>query len=227
MSLIKLNDITKTYGSIVKQQVLFDINLEFEQNTFNSIIGQSGSGKSTLLNIMGTLDKPTTGDVFINDQPTAAMSKNEMALLRNKEIGFIFQFHYLLPEYTVYENVVMPYRIKEGKVTDEIRDRANHLLDIVGLTQVRDNNALAISGGQAQRAAIARALINRPSIILADEPTGNLDSETTDIVYNLLRELNDEFGTTFVVITHDPRVADQTDRIVELKDGRVIKDFLT
>jgi len=227
MSIIQLREINKTYGTIVKQQVLFDIDLEFEKNSFNSIIGQSGSGKSTLLNIMGTLDKPTSGEVYINNTLTTEYSKNELASLRNQEIGFIFQFHYLLPEYSILENVLMPYRLSHGKVSEDVHQQALDLLEEVGLTSVKDNNALAVSGGQAQRAAIARALINKPSLILADEPTGNLDSKTTKTVYNLLRDLNEEYGTTFVVITHDPGVAEQTDRVVELSDGRVVRDFLT
>lgn len=227
MSIIELKQINKTYGTVIKQQVLYDIDLAIEPKTFNSIIGQSGSGKSTLLNIIGTLDKPTSGEVIVNGTHTSTMNKTQLATFRNEEIGFIFQFHYLLPEFTLLENVVMPYRIRHGKPTSQIMDRAEELLEIVGLTKVKDNNATAISGGQAQRAAIARALINRPSLILADEPTGNLDTGSTNVVYDLLRSLNEEFGTTFVVITHDPRVAEQTDRIVELKDGRVAQDFLT
>lgn len=224
---IELKDIEKEYGREVKQKVLKGINLQFEENSFNSIIGQSGSGKSTLLNIIGTLDKPTRGSVTINGRRTDVLSKNQLAEVRNQEIGFIFQFHYLLPEFSVLENVLMPYRIRHRKIPGEVKERAIHLLERVGLKDVIRKNALAISGGQQQRTAIARALINEPKIILADEPTGNLDSESTEIVFRLLKDLNDEFGTTFVVITHNPRVAEKTDRIIEMRDGRVISDILT
>lgn len=178
-SILQLKDINKVYGEKIKNQVLFDINLEFKESSFNSIIGQSGSGKSTLMNIIGTLDKATSGEVIIDGKSTADMDKNQLAVLRNEMIGFIFQFHHLLPEYTVMENILMPYRIKHNKVTKEALERAHDLADIVGLSKVKDNKSTEISGGQQQRAAIARSLINNPRIILGDEPTGNLDSETT------------------------------------------------
>lgn len=224
---IETKNVNKIYGTEVKQQVLYDVNLNFEENSFNSIIGESGSGKSTLLNIVGTLDKPTSGEVYINGRRTDTLSRKEIAKIRNSDLGFIFQFHYLLPEFSVLENVVMPFRIKHRKVSREIYDRAEELLDIVGLAAVKNNNALAISGGQQQRAAIARALINNPKIILADEPTGNLDSKSTEVVYKLLRSLNEKYNTTFIVITHNNHVAEKTDRIIEVKDGRIVNDFLT
>ena len=225
--IIDMRDINKEYGTVVRTQVLFDLSLQFEKGSFNSIIGQSGSGKSTLLNIMGTLDTPTSGEVYINNLRTDSMKTRELAKLRNREIGFIFQFHYLLPEFNVLENVLMPYWVRKKTTPVEVVDRAKYLLDVVGLTDVIKNNANALSGGQQQRTAIARALLNNPTIILADEPTGNLDSDTTATVYKLLRQLNEEFGTTFVVITHDSHVAEQTDRIVEITDGRISKDLLT
>jgi lipoprotein-releasing system ATP-binding protein len=221
---IELKSVDKIYGTLIKTQVLFDINLNFEEKSFNSIIGQSGSGKSTLLNIMSTLDKPTNGEVFINNKKTTDRTNNELATLRNEEIGFIFQFHYLLPEFTALENVVMPYRIKTGKVDEGIIKRAEDIMDLVGLSKVKNNNALAMSGGQQQRTAIARALINNPKIIFADEPTGNLDTDATDVAYKLMREINEKFGTTFIVVTHDQKVAEKTDRIVEIKDGHIILD---
>ncbi|MFA5006331.1 MAG: ABC transporter ATP-binding protein [Candidatus Izemoplasmatales bacterium] len=224
-NVIELRHVEKIYGSAVKTQVLFDINLAFEKESFNSIIGQSGSGKSTLLNIIGTLDKPTSGDVLVNGVKTTDLSKDELASLRNKTIGFIFQFHYLLPEFTAYENVLMPVRIAGTPITDEIRARADELMALVGLTKVKDNLAVNMSGGQQQRTAIARALMNRPEIILADEPTGNLDSDTTEQVYDLLREINRKYKTTFVIITHDRRIAEKADRIVEVKDGKIRLDI--
>lgn len=223
--IIQLKNINKIYGDKVKTQVLFDVNLSFEAQSFSSIIGESGSGKSTLMNILGTLDKPTNGDVLINGVDTTKLSKNQLAALRNETIGFVFQFHYLLPEFTVLENVLMPYQIKHGKITAEAKKQADKLLDIVGLTRVRRNKATDISGGQQQRTAIARALINNPAIVLGDEPTGNLDSMTTETVYSLMRNINEEFKTTFVVITHDRRIAEKADRIIEIKDGRIDMDI--
>lgn len=225
--IVELKKINKIYGlnTPVPTQVLFDLNLEFETGTFNSIIGQSGSGKSTLLNILGTLDKATSGDVFINQKNTQEMSSDELAVLRNETIGFIFQFHYLLPEYTALENVLMPYKISKKKITQDVIDRAESLLEIVGLTKVKNNLAINMSGGQQQRVAIARSLINQPKIILADEPTGNLDSDTTEQVYELLRKINQMFQTTFIIITHDRHIAEKADRIIEIKDGKINMDI--
>ncbi|SHJ74454.1 lipoprotein-releasing system ATP-binding protein [Clostridium amylolyticum] len=224
-NIINLKDINKIYGTTIKTQVLYDINLSFEEGSFNSIIGASGSGKSTLLNILGTLDKPTSGEVYIDGTRTDTMKKNKLADLRNQTIGFIFQFHYLLPEFTALENVLMPYNIQYSKPSKETIERAEELLDMVGLTKVKNNLATNMSGGQQQRTAIARALINNPKIILADEPTGNLDSESTENVYNILRDINQKFNTTLVVITHDRRIAEKADRIVEIKDGRINLDI--
>ncbi len=220
-----MKNIDKTYGSIVKTQVLFDLSLDFEDGSFNSIIGQSGSGKSTLLNIMGTLDTPTRGEVIIDGTNTKGMSKNQLSKLRNETIGFIFQFHYLLPEFTALENVLMPYRIKKVNPPKEVYERANELLDLLGLNNVKNNLSTMMSGGQQQRTAIARALINNPKIILADEPTGNLDSESTENIYNLLREINERYKTTFIIITHDKKIAEKADRIVEIKDGIINMDI--
>lgn len=223
--ILELKNIEKEYGNKIKTQVLFDINASFEPSSFNSIIGQSGSGKSTLLNIMGTLDKATKGDIIINGINTKSLNKEKLAQLRNETLGFIFQFHFLLPEFTTLENIVMPYLIKHGSVSKEIYKRADELIEIVGLERVKNNMSTDMSGGQQQRAAIARALINKPSVILADEPTGNLDSETTDKVYDLLKDINNNYKSTFIVITHDKKIAERTDRIIELKDGRIELDI--
>lgn len=222
--IVSLNNINKYFGNVVKTQVLHDVNLSFEEGTFNSIIGASGSGKSTLLNLIGTLDKPSTGEVYINSRRTDTLKKNELAELRNETIGFIFQFHYLLPEFTDLENVLMPYKIKSSKVSKEVIQRAEYLLDLVGLSKVKNNLAVNMSGGQQQRTAIARALMNNPKIILADEPTGNLDSESSETIYNIMRDINKKFNTTFIIITHDDRIAQKADRIIEIKDGRIIQD---
>lgn len=223
--IIKLKNVNKVYGSQIKTQVLTDINLSIRNQSFNSIIGASGSGKSTLLNIIGTLDLPSSGNVYINNQRTDQMSKNQLAELRNETIGFIFQFHYLLPEFTALENVLMPHFIKSKKIDYRLESKAIELLNFVGLGKVKNNLAGNMSGGQQQRTAIARALINNPRIILADEPTGNLDSDSTEIIYKLLRQIHQEKGTTFLIITHDRRIAEKTDRIIEIKDGKIFNDF--
>ena len=226
MSALELKNITKVYGEKVKTKVLNNTDLTINEGEFVSIIGQSGSGKSTLLNIMGTLSKGSSGTLYINGINVEGMNKNELADLRNSELGFIFQFHYLLPEFTVIENILMPYSISGKKVNKEILERANELIDLVGLTKVKNNMATDLSGGQQQRAAIARALINSPKIILADEPTGNLDSNTTNDIYNLLRDINKKYNTTFVIITHDNRIAEKADRVIEVLDVNIIKDYL-
>jgi len=174
---------------------------------------------------MGTLDKATSGEIIIDGKNVKNMSNNQLAALRNSTIGFVFQFHYLLPEFTALENVLMPYEIKHGKITKEIIKKAEDYLKLVGLEDVKNNLSTKLSGGQQQRTAIARALINNPKLILADEPTGNLDSDSTETIYELLRNINQEFGTTFIIITHDKRIAEKTDRIIEIKDGRINMDI--
>lgn len=224
-NVITLAKINKIYGGAVPTQVLHDIDLEFAPSTFNGIIGQSGSGKSTLMNIMGTLDRPTSGTIQINGRRTDNMTANQLADLRNETIGFIFQFHYLLPEFTALENVLMPHLIKYGSASKDVRARANELMELVGLERVKNNLATKMSGGQQQRTAIARALIMNPRIILADEPTGNLDSDTTETIYKIMREINERYRTTFIIITHDRHIAEKTDRIIEIKDGRISLDL--
>ena len=214
-NIIELKEVRKVYGTVIKTEVLHGINLSFEEGSFNSIIGQSGSGKSTLMNIMGTLDLPTSGEITINGKRTDTMSKNDLAAVRNETIGFIFQFHYLLPEFTAFENILMPYKIKSLRSSREVIERAKELMEVVEISKVKDNLAPNMSGGQQQRTAIARALINNPKVILADEPTGNLDSDTSAKVFRLMRDLNAKYGTTFIVITHDRRIAEETDRVVE------------
>lgn len=223
--ILKMEGINKIYGEAVQTQVLYDINLSFQAGSFNSIIGQSGSGKSTLLNIMGTLDRPTSGTIQIGEEEISKLSARKLSLLRNDWLGFVFQFHYLLPEFTALENVLIPYEIKHGKVDAAGIKRAKELLNLVGLEEVQNNLATKMSGGQQQRTAIARAMMNQPKIILADEPTGNLDTDSTEMVYELMRSINEEFKTTFVIITHDKKIAEKADRIVEIKDGRINIDL--
>ncbi len=222
---LELKHVDKVYDGPVPTQVLFDINLAFAENSFNAIIGSSGSGKSTLLNIMGTLDRATKGEVWVNSQSTAKLSRDGLAELRNQTIGFVFQFHFLLPEFTALENVLLPHRIGTSIISKEIVDRAHDIMELMGLSKVKNNPSARMSGGQQQRTAIARALINQPSIILADEPTGNLDSETTETTYELLRKIHQELNTTFIIITHDRRVAEKADRIVEIRDGKIALDM--
>ncbi len=223
---VEVKGVNKVYGKTIKTVALHNLNLGFKTGSFNAIIGESGSGKSTLLNILGTLDRPTKGDVIINGVSTKNMSKGRLSDLRNETLGFVFQFHYLLPEFTALENVLMPYRIANGKAGKKSQDRAREILNLVGLEKVENNLATNMSGGQQQRTAIARALMNQPKIILADEPTGNLDSQTTDSIYQLFRKINQELGTTFIIITHDRRVAEKADRIVEILDGRISLDVV-
>jgi lipoprotein-releasing system ATP-binding protein len=187
------------------------------------VIGQSGSGKSTLLNLIGLLDTPSAGRVVLNGHDTAAATRKQRAALRNDFIGFVFQFHYLLPEFTVLENVMMPGRIA-GVNVSELKPRAEESLALLGLEGLEKKGANDLSGGQKQRVAIARALMNRPALLLADEPTGNLDTVNTKAVYKLFREINEELGTAFVIVTHDRSVAQQTDRILEVQDGRLQQD---
>lgn len=223
-SIIQLSNVNKIYGETVKTQVLFDVSLDIEAGSFVSIIGQSGSGKSTLLNIIGTLDEPTSGEVMVGGIASRGMKANELAQLRNQSIGFIFQFHYLLPEFTALENVLMPYRMWHTKIDAKTKERAKELLTLVGLESRMHYQINMLSGGQQQRVAIARALMNNPKVILADEPTGNLDSEGTESIYELLRDINQTFKTTFIIITHDQRIAQKADRIIEVKDGRIVLD---
>ena len=223
---VEVKGVSKVYGKTIKTVALHELNLGFKTGSFNAIIGESGSGKSTLLNIIGTLDRPTKGEVIINGVSTRNMSKGRLADLRNETLGFVFQFHYLLPEFTALENVLMPYRIAYGKADKQSQQRAREILNLVRLEKVENNLATNMSGGQQQRTAIARALMNQPKIILADEPTGNLDSQTTDSIYQLFRKINQELGTTFIIITHDRRVAEKADRIVEILDGRISLDIV-
>jgi len=206
-------------------QVLFDINIAIEAGSFNSVVGESGSGKSTLMNIIGTLDTPTAGDVVVDGQSIAMLGRDDLAELRNRTIGFVFQFHYLLPEFTAIENVLMPHAIGRQRPDREAIDWAEELFEFMGVSKVKNNPAGKMSGGQQQRVAIIRALINKPKLVLADEPTGNLDSANTANVYERFRDINQRYGTTFLIVTHDRRIAEQTDRIVEIRDGHLLMDI--
>ena len=225
--LIEIKQLTKVYGTEIKNEVLHQLSLEIEKGEFIAIIGPSGSGKSTFLNILGALDQSTSGEVLINQENVSQLDDTQLAKFRNRNLGFVFQFHHLLPEFTALENVMIPDWIKEGKALTTKEKRAEKLLSLVGLKEFKDKLITKLSGGQKQRVAIARALMNQPDILLADEPTGNLDSETTEKIYNLLREINQDLDTTFIVVTHDRHIAAKTDRVIELVDGNVNRDFNT
>ena len=225
-AIVELKKVDKIYRGAIDMQALYNIDLAFEQGSFNSIVGESGSGKSTLLNIIGTLDRPTAGELWLDGRSTASLASDGMAALRNRTIGFVFQFHYLLPEFSAMENVLMPYLIGHSNADEGVKKRAEELFDLMGIVRVKNNLANKMSGGQQQRTAIARALMNNPRVLLADEPTGNLDSENTAMIYRIFRDVNRRSGTTFIIITHDRRIAEQTDRIIEIKDGKIIVDLL-
>jgi lipoprotein-releasing system ATP-binding protein len=223
--LLVATSLEKVYGEgEIATRALKDVSFTLEQGEFASIVGQSGSGKSTLLNLLGLLDTPTSGSVRYEGTDTALLAKKDRAVLRNGLLGFVFQFHYLLPEFSVWENLTMPAAIRGQTIDAAEKDRAFETLALLGLDGLGDKNANALSGGQKQRVAIGRALMNRPKLILADEPTGNLDTTNTEAVYKLFREINAELGTTFLIVTHDRRIAQQTDRILEVLDGELVQD---
>jgi lipoprotein-releasing system ATP-binding protein len=219
--LLRLEGVTKEYGTRVVTRVLRGIDLMVAPGEFLALTGASGSGKSTLLNLIGLLDRPTGGHIIFQHAEVSQLSETETTALRGRAIGFVFQFHYLLPAFTAAENVMMPLLADRGRRDDEMADRAAALLADVGLADRASYRATDLSGGEQQRVALARALVMRPVLVLADEPTGNLDSESGAQVFRLLREFNARYGTAFVVVTHDDRLARQCDRIVHLADGRV------
>lgn len=216
--LIRLSGIKKTVGS---EQILKGIDLEIYEGEFVSIIGASGSGKSSLLYILGLLDKPTEGEVFFEDEKIDYSKDKRLSYLRNSKLGFVFQFHYLVQELSLLDNVILP-AIKKGVPIKEARERAMALLERLGLKGKENRKPYEISGGEMQRTAIARALINQPKVLLADEPTGNLDSTNTQRVMDIFKEIN-KSQTTIVMVTHEIDLARQTKRIVELRDGSVIR----
>jgi putative ABC transport system ATP-binding protein len=222
---IETKNIKKCYGQEGKCEitVLNDINIHVERGSFVSIMGPSGSGKTTLLDILGCLLKPTEGDVYLDGKKINDLSDDELALIRRGKIGFVFQQYNLIQSFTALENVEMPMRIA-GKSRWEAEDKAKRLLNLVGLDDRMTHKPSELSGGQQQRVAIARSLINDPKIILGDEPTGNLDTKTGEIILNLLKKLNKEEGYTMVVVTHDPSVAQYSDKIINLLDGEVLNE---
>lgn len=216
--MIKLEGITRSFGSL---QVLKGIDLEISKGEVVSIVGPSGAGKTTLLQIMGTLDKPDAGDVFIDGTHVSRMKEKTLSAFRNKNIGFVFQFHQLLPEFTALENVMIPAFIA-GVSTKEANVRALELLDFMGLSERAAHKPSELSGGEKQRVAVARALVNHPAVILADEPSGSLDTHNKEELHQLFFDLRNRFGQTFVIVTHDESLARITDRTVHMVDGMIV-----
>lgn len=220
---LKLDGIRKSYnvGTPVETEVLHGIDLTMQRGDFLALMGPSGSGKSTLLNIIGLLDRPTGGRLLINGEDTGQLSDSALTHLRGHAIGFVFQYHYLISAFTARENVMMPMLVDRGRPDVAMEKRADELLDRVGLSRWRNNSATNMSGGQQQRVAVARALAMDPDLVLADEPTGNLDTKSANDVFELMRQINRERGTTFLLVTHNDDLAERCDRIVRVVDGKI------
>ena len=214
--MLKAVSIIKSYRQLT---VLKSIDLFIEQGKIISIIGASGAGKSTLLHILGTLDQPDQGSVYLNDVDLTQLKGNDLAEYRNRNIGFIFQFHNLLPEFTALENVCIPAYLANNKSEREVSNRAEHLLKLLGIGGRMHHKPSEMSGGEQQRTAVARALMNNPLVVFADEPSGNLDSKNAEELHSLFFRLRDEYGQTFVIVTHNDELADMADRKLEIKDG--------
>lgn len=217
--MLSARDLTKKYGSLT---VVNNVSVEVGKSEIVSIVGPSGAGKSTLLHLLGGLDKPDSGSVLIDNTDMLKLPPKKQAQFRNTHIGFVFQFHHLLPEFSAVENVCIPLWIK-GLGKKEAADQAREILNIVGLGHRLENKPSELSGGEQQRVAIARALVNKPSVVMADEPTGNLDSENAHLIHQLFLDLRDKLGQTFVMITHNDALARMTDRTLHMQDGRIVK----
>ena len=225
MSILETNGVSKQYRmGKIKVDALAGVDFSVEEGEFIAVMGPSGSGKSTLLHLLGGLDQPTDGEVALAGRVLSDLSDNQVTITRRRKVGFVFQFFNLIPILSAEENIALPLLI-DGRRPREYRERVDHLLELVGLTERRHHKPDQLSGGEQQRVAIARALVTEPAIVLADEPTGNLDSRSGDDILKLLRQLCDELGQTIVTVTHDPRAASYADRIVFLKDGRIIDEM--
>lgn len=216
--MIELQGVTKSFGSL---QVLKGIDLTITKGEVVSIVGPSGAGKTTLLQLMGTLDKPDSGNIFFNGVAVNLLKEKELSAFRNKEIGFVFQFHQLLPEFTALENVTIPALI-QGVSAGEARKKSLEMLDFLGLSDRASHKPAELSGGERQRVSVARALINHPSVVFADEPSGSLDTQNKEELHRLFFDLRDKLGQTFVIVTHDEGLAGQTDRTIHMIDGQIL-----
>tara|TARA_R100000935_G_scaffold53897_1_gene82111 strand:- start:392 stop:1123 length:732 start_codon:yes stop_codon:yes gene_type:complete len=223
---LRLEQVRKAFnlGTPLETEVLHGIDLQLCRGELTALIGPSGSGKSTLLNLIGLLDAPSSGELYLLGQPTRNSDDETRTRLRNQAIGFVFQFHHLISAFSVLENVLMPLMIRHGKPSSEDIELARSLLNEVGLGAFADKKPTQISGGQQQRVAIARALVTRPPLLLADEPTGNLDTRTAQNVFELFHRINAQFGCAVLVVTHDPRLAADCARTIQLVDGRIVSD---
>lgn len=223
---LRLAELRKSYniGQPTQAEVLHGIELTLRRRDFAALIGPSGSGKSTLLNVIGLLDTPTSGELFLLGQATSTLDDGRRTQLRATAIGFVFQFHHLIDAFTALENVLMPWMVSQGRPDQRMLAWGRELLDAVGLSDCADKKPGELSGGQQQRVAVARALVTRPALLLADEPTGNLDTRTADGVFKLFRRFNAEMGCAVLLVTHDPRLAQSCDRTIELVDGRIVRD---
>ena len=222
--LVVLEGVRKSYGTEVVTEVLHGIDLSLNRGEFTALAGASGSGKSTLLNLLGLLDRPTSGRILLAGRDATDLDDDERSLVRGRTLGFVFQFHHLLPEFTALENVMMPMLAARGREEKGMRERALGLLSEIGLADRASYRATNLSGGQQQRVAIARALVMEPPLVLADEPTGNLDTESGNLVFEILRRVSERHGTAFLVVTHDERIAARCDRILTMVDGRIRTD---
>ena len=223
MQILKAEKVNKFFHLPDEFQVLNDISFSMDRGEFVSIMGKSGCGKSTLLYLLSTMDTDYTGEIWLDGQKISGLPANDLARIRNEKIGFVFQFHYLLSEFTVLENVMLPARKLGLKSKEEIEHDAMTKLKLLGIDDQALKQAIKISGGQKQRVAIARALINNPIIIMGDEPTGNLDSKNSDIVFNIFKELCVEENLSLLIVTHDDEFAHRTDRIIQMGDGKILK----
>ena len=222
--ILEIRDLRKIYNEgKIKTEVLKGISLRFYENEMTAVVGSSGSGKSTLLHILGTLDRPTSGEIIFRGENISAWGSNRQAEFRNTRLGFIYQFHHLLNEFTAEENAAMPLMIR-GESRAKALLKSRELLRAVGLEHRLSHRPSELSGGERQRVAIARALVNSPELVLADEPTGNLDFRTADEIFNVMKKMHGEFGTAFVVVTHDRELAGRFERVIEIRDGQVCGD---
>jgi lipoprotein-releasing system ATP-binding protein len=219
-NIIIAENVSKIFDGNIKSEALHNINLTIKKGEFCSIVGPSGSGKSTLLHLLSALDQPSSGEIYINQKPISKLTENSLNELRQKYIGLVFQFHFLLPEFTALENLIIP-QVLMKKNYNESKKKALEILEKVQISHKKDSRPSQMSGGEQQRVAIGRALVNDPDIILADEPTGNLDSVNSKNIYNLLKTINQENNQTILVVTHDNNFANQTNRIIEIIDGKI------